>query len=211
MRIGRGSFVHPRSQIIGRANVSIGENSCISANCWLNVNDRSPGREGISIGSNCFIGRDNFFSSGRSIRLRDYCLTTIGCRFICSTHGTADPRIPYAASGITATDSILIGPNSFFGAGALVLGNVTIGHGCVIGAHSLVSSDVPPFSVVVGNPGRVVRRYSFSEGAWLPIERLTAASLSGNPDEEEYVAALRIAVPRIPISWFAAGADFGDL
>ena len=51
-----------------------------------------------------------------------------------------------------------LGNGVLVGAGAKVLGNITIGDGCKIGAQSLVLHDVPPNCTVVGVPGRVVRR-----------------------------------------------------
>lgn len=55
---------------------------------------------------------------------------------------------------------VVIEDDVFIGARAIVLKGVTIGKGAVIGAGAVVSVDVPPFSVVVGNPARVVRRLS---------------------------------------------------
>ena len=46
----------------------------------------------------------------------------------------------------------------WIGEKATVLRGVTIGRGSVVGAQTVVTRDVPPLSVVVGNPGRVVRR-----------------------------------------------------
>lgn len=49
-----------------------------------------------------------------------------------------------------------IGNNVYIGAGARILGDITIGDGCQIGAGAIVVRDVPPHSVVVGVPGRVI-------------------------------------------------------
>ena len=50
-----------------------------------------------------------------------------------------------------------IGENCFIGGRALILPGVTVGDGCVVGAGSVVTRDVPPGSVVAGNPARVLR------------------------------------------------------
>jgi acetyltransferase-like isoleucine patch superfamily enzyme len=209
--IGSGSYIHPRAQIIGRANVRIGNNTCISEECWLNVNHRAPGATAIQIGANCFIGRQNFFSSGHSIRVGDYCLTTLGCRFVCATHVVDNPRLPYMSTGTTSQDRIDIGTNCFFGVAATVLGNVNIGHGSVIGANALVLADVPPFSLVVGSPGRVIKRYSYTRNAWLGTAELSAVDLDANPTEAQYLESLRATHPRVYLPWLAAGIDFGSM
>ena len=50
-----------------------------------------------------------------------------------------------------------VGDYCFIGCGALIMPGVTIGDHCIIGANALVLQDVPSHSLVVGNPGRVVR------------------------------------------------------
>ena len=69
------------------------------------------------------------------------------------------------------------------GSGATVLPAARIGSGCIIGAEAVVSGDVAPYSIVAGNPARVIRR-RFEDGivarllrlAWWdwPIERILA-------------------------------------
>ncbi|WP_426955027.1 chloramphenicol acetyltransferase [Muricoccus radiodurans] len=52
---------------------------------------------------------------------------------------------------------VTLGPDVWIGHGAIILPGVTVGAGAAIGAGAVVSRDVPPFAVVVGVPGRVVR------------------------------------------------------
>jgi acetyltransferase-like isoleucine patch superfamily enzyme len=53
--------------------------------------------------------------------------------------------------------NIVIGSDVWLGVGALVLSGVTIGHGAVVAAGAVVVKDVPPYSLVAGNPARIVR------------------------------------------------------
>jgi len=57
-----------------------------------------------------------------------------------------------------ATGPVTIGSDVWVGAGATLLGGVNIGHGAVVGASAVVASDVRPYSIVVGNPAREIRR-----------------------------------------------------
>lgn len=50
-----------------------------------------------------------------------------------------------------------------------MLGNVKIGKGCVIGANAVVTKDIPDYCVVVGNPGKVIKKYDFTLEKWLSI------------------------------------------
>lgn len=58
-----------------------------------------------------------------------------------------------------------IGPNVWIGFDTCVLPGVTIGEGSVVGARSVVAEDVPPYSIVAGNPARLIRRLTPQEQA----------------------------------------------
>jgi serine acetyltransferase len=52
---------------------------------------------------------------------------------------------------------VKIGSYVFIGYGAIILPNVTIGNGSLVGAGSVVTKDIPPFTVAVGNPAKIIR------------------------------------------------------
>lgn len=53
---------------------------------------------------------------------------------------------------------VIIGNDVWIGEGASILSGVTVGDGAVIGARAVVSRDIPPYSVVAGNPAHIVRK-----------------------------------------------------
>ncbi len=67
--------------------------------------------------------------------------------------------------GVSVAD-IKIADNVWIGANSVVLAGVTIGEHVVIGAGSVVNQDIPPYSVAVGNPARVVKQYNFESKKW---------------------------------------------
>jgi galactoside O-acetyltransferase len=67
-----------------------------------------------------------------------------------------DPERPIMDQGITAT-GIRIEDNCWVGAGAIVLDGVTVGRGACVGAGAVVTHSVPPHSLAVGVPARVIR------------------------------------------------------
>ena len=83
-----------------------------------------------------------------------------------------------------------IGSDVWIGAGAAILAGVNIGHGAIIGARTVVTTDAPPYSVTVGNPGRVVRlRFSamqiagLLQTAWWDLDDGAISELSLAPHE----------------------------
>ena len=78
------------------------------------------------------------------------------------------------------SEPIQIGNDVWIGAGACVLRGVNVGHGAVIGANAVVTKDVPPYAIVVGNPGRILK-YRFAPES---IKKLLKAEWWNLSDEE---------------------------
>lgn len=62
---------------------------------------------------------------------------------------------------ISKSGKIVIGSDVWIGRNAVLLGDITIGHGSIIGAYCVVARDIPPYAVVVGNPAQI-KRYRFT-------------------------------------------------
>ena len=61
-------------------------------------------------------------------------------------------------NNVLTNQAPVIEDNVTIGANVCVIGNIIIGNNSIIGAGSVVVKDIPPYSVVVGNPGRVIKR-----------------------------------------------------
>lgn len=195
------------ARFIGWKNIKLGNNVVICSDSWLNVNYREKGLVAIDIGDNSFIGERNFFSVGKKIELSPYCLTTSNCSFIGASHVTSNVNKAYLTTGVTNDASIIIGANCFFGFDSSVIGNVTIGHGSIIGAKSVVLSDVPPFSIVVGNPAKVIKRFDFSSNEWVT----SSIDEKKIPDEQEYLNRLKASSGSILMPYILASKHFSSL
>ena len=64
---------------------------------------------------------------------------------------------------------IKIENNVWIGAHSVVLPGVQIGNHSVIGAGSIITKDIPPYSVAVGNPARIVKRYDMDLKEWVKV------------------------------------------
>ena len=83
-------------------------------------------------------------------------------------HGYEDIQVPIRDQTVT-TFPIIIEDDCWIGANAVVTAGVTIGKHCVIAAGSVVTKDIPPYSIAVGNPARVIKRYDFEKKEWVRI------------------------------------------
>ena len=83
-------------------------------------------------------------------------------------HKYEDPSKAISEQGIS-TMPINIENDVWIGANSVVLPGVQIGNHSVIGAGSIITKDIPPYSVAVGNPARIVKRYDMDLKEWVKI------------------------------------------
>ena len=128
----------------------------------------------ITIGEYCYVGEQSHIWSAASISIGDRVLISHNVNIFDSlTHPIrALERHQHYRQIITCGHPnqvaleeapIRIGNDAWIGCLAIILRGVTIGEGAIVGAGSVVSKDVPPFTIVAGNPARVVRELGADE------------------------------------------------
>lgn len=83
-------------------------------------------------------------------------------------HSYSDITLPIHAQGVT-TSPIIIEDETWIGANVVIVAGVTVGKHCIIAAGSIVTKNIPPYSVAVGNPARVIKQYSHQTNSWNKI------------------------------------------
>jgi acetyltransferase-like isoleucine patch superfamily enzyme len=175
--IDRRAFVHYTAEIPlpCRHHVVIERGVVIGKHVWINipVDDPAP-RPYIRIGMGTGIGRRSCISARNSIDIGQHCITGPGVLIMDHGHAFDDVTTPISHQGVTEGGQIVIEPGCWIGFGAAVLCNrgiLRIGRNSVVGANAVVTSDVPPFTVVVGVPARPVSRYDLEFGRWVSARR----------------------------------------
>lgn len=141
--LGNGIQIAPYSLICphGDSNIILGDN------VYIGMFSRIACINKIVIGKNTLTGPNVFIS--------DY------------NHCYSNVNIPISQQGNTSKNSkVIIGEDCWIGTNVVICGNLTIGKHVVIGACSFVNKDVPDYSVVVGNPAKVIKRYNFESNKW---------------------------------------------
>ncbi len=77
----------------------------------------------------------------------------------------SDPTVPPTEREYV-TAPVKIGNNVWIGEGVCIMPGVSIGEGCVIGAHSIVTKDIPDYCIAIGSPAKIVKKYNFENKHW---------------------------------------------
>ena len=80
-------------------------------------------------------------------------------------HEYAKPDVPIYLQGITVAQ-ITIEADCWIGANVVVVAGVTIGKHSIIGAGAVVTKSIPPYSVAIGNPAKIIKQYNFTTKLW---------------------------------------------
>ncbi len=126
---------------------------------WVHLGDenRLRAHEGtLRVGDKVVLGRDNTVNCYLDIEIGD---TTIIADwvYVCDfDHVYEDVTVPIKDQGIVKSP-VRIGPDCWIGTKATVLRGSIVGEGCVLAAHTVVRGDIPPYSIVGGIPGKVLK------------------------------------------------------
>jgi len=110
----------------------------------------------ISIGNNVSINVGSYISGEGGLSIGDNVLIGPGVKVTSAGHAIDDFHDLIALNPITY-GSVVIEDGVWLGAGSIVLPGRKVGKGAVVGAGAVVTEDIPPFAVAVGNPARVIR------------------------------------------------------
>lgn len=165
---GRNSVIcFPVNTLFNERYIRIGRDTMIGPQCTLSAG-MVPGQECIvdpvvSIGDRCLIGKGSGIVGHLSITIGDDVWTGHHIYITDQNHGYEDLTRPISVQSMPERP-VRIGNGSWIGHGAVVLPGADIGDHVVIGANSVVTGTIPSYSVAVGVPARVVRRYV--DGEW---------------------------------------------
>ncbi len=151
-------------RIDGIKNISLGSKIVIRDMAWLYAGDNSQ----LIIKSNCEIGHFFHIVSIKKIVIEESVLIADKVFISDSTHNFSSITIPIREQGVSATKPITIGEGSWLGENVSVLGS-SIGKQCIIGANAVVTHDIPDFSVAVGNPAKIIKRYNTKKSIWQKV------------------------------------------
>jgi acetyltransferase-like isoleucine patch superfamily enzyme len=164
--VGKGLFVHYscdlRRPVANR--IWAGDSVSLGREVWLNVLEKDANTNGpaIILEDGCKIGRRSMISAKNRIYIGQNTILCPSVLVMDHNHAFENVSIPIFQQGVTQGGTIRIEEECSIGFGAAIVcnqGELVIGRNSVLGVNSVVGHSIPPYSVVTGNPARVVKRY----------------------------------------------------
>lgn len=160
LSVGKNCYVADNGYIncLSKKGVLFGNRVTIRENAWMQItSDLSNLGEGIIIDSNVYIGPNVILGAAGLLHIKSGNQIGANVQFIAENHKFGDDELSIAEQGVIRK-GITINENCWIGNNVIILDGVEVGEGCVIGAGSIVTKSFEPFSVIVGNPARVIKK-----------------------------------------------------
>lgn len=166
--IGKRAIIFFPMQIDNPQSISIGKKVFISNDSWL-AGRKNQKDTTLRIDDFTRIGR--FFHCialhdvyiGKSVLMADKVFISD------ASHVFKNVSLPIFSQGMEMVNPVYIGDESWIGENVCIIG-AKIGKHCVIGANSVVLHDIPDYSVAVGSPAKVIKKYDFETKEWISIK-----------------------------------------
>ena len=159
------SYINNPLRIDGYKHIYIGNRCTIQYKTWLAANPLTGETARLTIEDGCNIGSFNHIYATHAIILHKNVLTADKVYISDNLHGYEDITIPICRQPIVQKTVVEIGEGSWLGENVCVIG-AKIGKHCVIGANSVVTKDIPDYSIAVGAPAKIIKQYDFYENKW---------------------------------------------
>ncbi len=140
-------------EALREGRLEVGEGALLEPGVWITAPDAAR----VRIGSGTFLNLGVMVAAVDLVEIGEHCMFANGCFVTDGNHRFDDFSKPITWQGFTTKGPTRVGDNVWCGANVVITSGVTVGERCVIGANSVVTEDVPPFSIAAGAPAKVLR------------------------------------------------------
>lgn len=177
------TFFFPKARLIrmplyirGKNGIEGGENLTTGINLRIDIIRNNNFQPVLKLGKN--IQLNDFVHIGVALEVSIGDNTLIASKVFISDHNHGSYKGDYQSNPLTTSpisrelqsEKVVIGNNVWIGEFVSILPGVKIGNGSIIGAMSVVSKDIPAYSIAVGSPARVIKKFDFNNNKWVKIK-----------------------------------------
>jgi len=157
-------------ELQNESNIEIGKNVALGEGCkllcWENYQYGPKSlNPSIKIGDRVRVTRDLVIQCAGNVSIGNDVLIASNVFMVDYNHGMSPNSTSYGLNPLLIS-FICIQDGCWIGNNVIILPGVTIGKKSIVGAGSIVTHDVPPFSLVAGNPARLIKHYNEDQGKW---------------------------------------------
>lgn len=165
-------IIKPFIWVGDKKGFSIGRGSVVLSHSRLQIHPSLDNKNpSISIGNRCFLGYYLTILAGEDIYIGNDVLMASNILITSENHGSnPESKTPYMDQPLNGK-KVFIEDGCWIGEKVVILPGVKIGKKCIIGAGSIVTKSIPDYSIAVGNPARVIKKYDFDLHEWVSAER----------------------------------------
>ncbi len=163
--IGSKSIIYKPLKVNGSNNISIGNNVVIESGTWIAAMPLTNETASLVIDDGAVIGHFNHIYATKNIYIGKNVLTADKVYISDNLHSYENIFLPIIKQPIKQISEVSIGDGAWLGENVCIIG-ASIGKNCVIGANSVVTKDVKDYSIAVGSPAKIIKRYCLEDNIW---------------------------------------------
>lgn len=175
---GRGVSIDFRCEIRRSSahRIIIGDKVFLNPHVWLNVvtwDKDPPSDPAIILGPGCALGRRTILAAKNCIELEEGVLAAPSVYITDHAHEYSDVSQPIIKQGLSQGGHVRIERGCWLGVNSVIYcgsGELVLGRNCIVGANTFVNKSFPPYSILAGNPARVIRRYDPELKTWIKAD-----------------------------------------
>lgn len=164
-KVGRNIFVRKNLMVGTPKGIFIGNNVWIGRDCRLECYESEGKLGNIKLGNNSKLGHFCTILCGADVNIGNYTRLSSFVTIMSESHGNNPEKGIYHLQELVCKE-VNIGTYCWIGEKVIVMPGVSIGDWSIVGAGSLVTKDIPPYSIAVGNPAKVIKQYNFATHCW---------------------------------------------
>ncbi len=169
-KLGSKSTICTPFSINGAKYMTIQSEVYIKPNSWLLAinNKENSNLDKLTIGSKTYIGRNVHIVALKGVHISQNVLVSDNVYLADNYHHFENGNIPYKDQGVGFKKEVIIGEGTWLGENVCVISS-HIGKQCIIGANSVVTKDIPDYSMAVGTPAKVIKKFDQATNSWIEV------------------------------------------
>jgi acetyltransferase-like isoleucine patch superfamily enzyme len=165
---GRKTILVSPDKIEGEEYIELEDNVSINSMAWLLALEQGNAKPRLLIKKGTVIGRFSHIVALQHVEIENNVLIADKVYISDNIHDYSDINMPIMKQPVLFKAPVIIGENSWIGENVSIIG-ARVGKHCIIGANTVVTKDIPNYSVAVGSPAKVIKQFNIEKNEWQKV------------------------------------------